>query len=308
MAQSEPLTAPARYDLSESGPVAHPEMLFINGNWIAPSSARIFEVLDSNNEQPYIRIASANATDMDKAISAAYAAFHEGPWPMLTHQRRAEYLRAIAGGIRARSAALADLWPRESGQLYSIAKSNGVTGASILDYYAGLASSFPWEEIAEESSGSFSPGLTRRSGFSLVIHEPVGVVGAIIPWNGPLQLALTKLAPALLAGCTTILKAAPEAPGSAYIIAEAAEEAGLPPGVLNVVTADRETSELLVRDARVDKIAMTGSTATGRRIASLMGERIGRYTLELGGKSAAVVLDDADIAETAETLARAECR
>jgi len=116
-----------------------------------------------------------------------------------------------------------------------------------------------------------------------------------------------KLAPALIAGCTVILKSSPEAPGEGYVVSEAAEAIGLPPGVLNVITADREVSELLVRDPRVDKITFTGSTAAGRRIASLCGERIARCTLELGGKSAAVILDDADIEATAQALAMAEC-
>ena len=133
------------------------------------------------------------------------------------------------------------------------------------------------------------------------------MVGAIIPWNGPLGLISYKIAPALIAGCTVVLKSSPEAPGEGYLVAEVAEEIGLPPGVLNVVTADREVSELLVRDPRVDKITFTGSTAAGRRIASLCGERIARCTLELGGKSAAVVLDDADLEMTARRLAQAEC-
>ncbi len=123
----------------------------------------------------------------------------------------------------------------------------------------------------------------------------------------PLGLITYKIAPALLAGCTVILKASPEAPGEAYVVAETAQAAGLPPGVLNVVTADREVSELLVRDPRVDKITFTGSTAAGRRIASLCGARIARCTLELGGKSAAVILDDMDLATAAGTLAGAAC-
>ena len=144
-------------------------------------------------------------------------------------------------------------------------------------------------------------------GFGLVVKEPVGVVGAIVPWNTPMALISMKVAPALIAGCTVVLKTSPEAPGEGYLISEAAEAVGLPPGVLNVVCADREVSELLVRDPRVDKITFTGSTAAGRRIASICGERIARVTLELGGKSAAVILDDADIETTAQALAAAEC-
>ncbi len=141
----------------------------------------------------------------------------------------------------------------------------------------------------------------------LLVREPVGVVAAIIPWNHPLALIANKIAPALLAGCTVVIKASPEAPGMAYVMAEIAEAIGLPAGVLNTLTADRDVSEKLVRHPDVDKIAFTGSTAAGRRIASLCGERIARYTLELGGKSAAVILDDFDVGEAAEAIAAPAC-
>jgi acyl-CoA reductase-like NAD-dependent aldehyde dehydrogenase len=169
--------------------------------------------------------------------------------------------------------------------------------ASGLESYAALADTFPFEEQAQPSG----------PGFGLLVREPVGVVGAIIPWNAPVQLITHKIGPALLAGCSIVLKLSPEAPGEGYVYAEAAEAIGLPPGVLNVVTADREVSQLLVTDPRVDKITFTGSTAAGRKIASLCGERIARVTLELGGKSAAVVLDDADIASVAASITGAEC-
>ena len=207
------------------------------------------------------------------------------------------YLRASGAGLAGRADAVAQIWPRESGVLHKMARAAGDRAAVPFDFYAGLADTFEWEEEAQPSV----------PGFGLLVREPVGVVGAIIPWNGPLGLISYKLAPALVAGCTVILKSSPEAPGEGYLVAEVAEEIGLPPGVVNVLTADREVSELLVRDPRVDKITFTGSTAAGRRIASLCGERIARCTLELGGKSAAVVLDDADLANTAKRLAQAEC-
>ena len=140
------------------------------------------------------------------------------------------------------------------------------------------------------------------------MREPVGTVGAIVPWNSPHGLIPHKVGPALLAGCTVVLKMSPEAPGAGYLVAEAAEEIGLPPGVLNVVTADREVSELLVRDPRIDKITFTGSTAAGRKIGAICGERIARMTLELGGKSAAVILDDADIASRGEDARQGRVR
>jgi acyl-CoA reductase-like NAD-dependent aldehyde dehydrogenase len=171
-------------------------------------------------------------------------------------------------------------------------------GSSALEAYAALADTFPFEEECQPTLGGE---------FGLLVREPVGVVGAIIPWNAPMALISHKIGPALLAGCTVVLKSSPEAPGEAYVAAEVAEEIGLPPGVLNVLTADREVSELLVRDPGVDKITFTGSTAAGRRIASLCGERIARCTLELGGKSAAVILDDADLGAAAAALSGAEC-
>ena len=181
--------------------------------------------------------------------------------------------------------------------MHSVAQYAAVGGAATFDYYAGLADTFPFEERVTPSMGDFG----------LLVREPVGVVGAIIPWNAPLGLISYKVAPSLIAGCTVILKSSPEAPAEGYILAEIAEAIGLPPGVINVVTADREVSELLVRDPHVDKITFTGSTAAGRRIAAICGERIARCTLELGGKSAAVILDDIDISTAAATLARAEC-
>jgi aldehyde dehydrogenase (NAD+) len=279
-------------------PMRAPDRFFIGGEWVAPSSDAMIDVIDSNNEELYFRIAEARAADMDRAVTAARSAFDTGVWPRLTHVQRAEHIREFAVELRRHSEVLAEIWPRESGGLFRFAAGQGDSGAAVLEFYADLAGDYAWEEPAQPTGGG---------NFGLIVREPVGVVGAIIPWNGPLHLALYKLAPALLAGCTVILKASPEAPGAAYIVAEAAEAAGLPAGVINVLTADREVSELLVRDHRVDKIAFTGSTAAGRRIATIMGERIGRYTLELGGKSAAVILDDADLAAAAASIAASEC-
>ena len=278
--------------------LASPDRLYIGGQWIAPSSEDVIEVIDSATEEAFLQVAAAQPTDVDRAVTAARDAFDVGPWPRLSHAERAAYLSAIAEGIRRRSKDVTQILPRETGVLYSssVLRVGGVAGT--FDYYAGLADDFSFEERVSPTSGGK---------FGLIVYEPVGVVAAIIAWNGPMGLIANKVAPALLAGCTVVLKAAPEAPGDAYLMAEIADSCGLPPGVLNVVTADREVSELLVTDPRVDKISFTGSTAVGRRIATLCGSRIGRYSLELGGKSAAVILDDMDLSQAAETLARAEC-
>ena len=283
---------------SDTAPaLRHAGQFFIGGGWVDPSSTDTIDVKDSTNERVFLSVAEAKAPDVDRAVAAARSAFDQGPWARTTHQERAEYLRAIASGLRERAADFGDLWPRESGVLHAVAQHAAIGGAATFDYYAGLADTYPFEERATPSMGDFG----------LLVREPVGVVGAIIPWNAPLGLISYKVAPALIAGCTVILKSSPEAPAEGYILAEIVEAVGLPPGVVNVVTADREVSELLVRDPRVDKITFTGSTAAGRKIAAICGERIARCTLELGGKSAAVVLDDMDISTAAATLARAEC-
>jgi acyl-CoA reductase-like NAD-dependent aldehyde dehydrogenase len=278
-------------------PLAHADRFFIGGEWVEPSSDAQIDVVDSATEQLYFSVAEAQAPDMARAVAAARQAFDEGPWPRMTHAERAEYLRAFAAKLAERADAVGQIWPRESGVLHRIAK-YGVYGAtSTFEYYAGLAASFAWEEPAKPTLGGE---------FGLLVREPVGVVGAIIPWNAPIGLIGYKIGPALIAGCTVILKSSPEAPGEGLLMAETAEAVGLPPGVLNVVTADRAVSELLVTNTGVDKITFTGSTAAGRRIASLCGERIARCTLELGGKSAAVILDDIDIATAAGAIAGAE--
>jgi acyl-CoA reductase-like NAD-dependent aldehyde dehydrogenase len=278
---------------AQPAPVRHPDRFFINGEWVKPSSDAKLDVFDSGTEELFVCVAEAQAADIDRAVAAARQAFDHGPWPRMSHAERAEYLMAIARGVRERGADLARCWTAESGLIHS-ASSIGAPGlAGAWEYYAGLAKTYPFIERHKPAGGEVG----------LLVREPVGVVGAIIPWNGPPALVTYKSAPALLAGCTIIIKASPEAPGAAYIFAEICEKAGLPPGVFNVLTADREVSELLVRHPDVDKITFTGSTAAGRKIASICGERIARCTLELGGKSAAVILDDYDVDVAAKTIA-----
>jgi aldehyde dehydrogenase (NAD+) len=279
-------------------PLRHADRFFVGGEWVQPSSSSMIDVIDSGTEQLFFSVAEAKEPDISGAVGSARQAFDKGPWARLSHAERADYLRALATSLKGRGDDIGQIWPREAGVLHGVASHAAAGGAATFEYYAGLAETYPFEERAQPSLGGE---------LGLLVREPVGVVGAIIPWNAPMSLISYKVAPALLAGCTVILKASPEAPGEAYVLAECAEAIGLPPGVLNVVTADREVSELLVRDPRVDKITFTGSTAAGRRIASICGERIARCTLELGGKSAAVILDDIDVATAAATLARAEC-
>jgi acyl-CoA reductase-like NAD-dependent aldehyde dehydrogenase len=276
----------------------HLDRFFVGGDWVVPSTGSAITVTDSATEERFLTVAEAQAPDIDAAVTAAQEAFETGPWPRISHAERAKYLRAMATAMRGRGDEVGDLWPRESGVLHTVAAHAAERAALTFESYASLADTYAFEEEARPTNGGT---------FGLLVREPVGVVGAIIPWNSPMSLISHKLGAALLTGCTTVLKLSPEAPGEGYVVAEIAEEIGLPAGVLNVLTADREVSELLVRDPRVDKITFTGSTAAGRRIASICGERIARCTLELGGKSAAVILDDIELQTVADVIARAGC-
>jgi aldehyde dehydrogenase (NAD+) len=278
-------------------PVRNTDRFYIGGKWVTPSTDATIDVIDAGTEEVFFRVAEAQPADIDRAVTAATEAFEHGPWSGLTHAERAGILREFGAAVQRRNDDLSQIEPRECGVLYAYSQHSGALGASVFESYAALADTFPFEEPAQPTG----------PGYGLLVREPVGVVGAIVPWNAPLTLIGHKMVPALLAGCSVVVKLAPEAPGAGYIVAEAAEEIGLPPGVVNFVTAGREVSELLVRDARVDKISFTGSTAAGRKIAAICGERIARCTLELGGKSAAVVLDDADLANVAATISAAEC-
>ncbi|WP_024795617.1 aldehyde dehydrogenase [Tomitella biformata] len=277
-------------------PLKHPDRFYINGEWRLPSTSATIDIIDAATEEPFYRVAETGPEDMDAAITAARNAFDRSPWSTLEPAERAVYLRKFADGIRARAQEVGTFWTRQAGVIFPIAV--GATGRvpALFDYYADLTTTYPW---AKQDSPEFAA-------FGAVVNEPVGVVGAIVPWNTPLSLAAYKIAPALLAGCTVVLKAPPEALGELYILAEIAEEIGLPPGVLNVVNGYRQVSEQLVADPRIDKIAFTGSSAVGRQIATTCGARLARYTLELGGKSAAVILDDYDLATAAASISAQE--
>ncbi|NLR72998.1 aldehyde dehydrogenase [Novosphingobium sp. ERN07] len=279
-------------------PLRNPRKLFIDGAWVAPSTDALIDVVSPATEEVYFSTASAQVADVNRAVAAARTAFDEGPWPRMSHAERAGYMTEMATELEARAADIAAIWPNEMGILHSMASAFAPGAGGFFRYYAGLADSFSFEEEHCTVSGAK---------VGLLVREPVGVVGAIIPWNGPIMITCFKVAPALLAGCTVVIKGSPEAPGHALLMAEVAEKVGLPKGVINVVIADREASEALVSNPDVDKIAFTGSSATGQRIASILGGRMARYTLELGGKSAAIILDDYDAEAAARELAAREC-
>ena len=262
--------------------------LLIGGQAVAPGGGAYSSIIDPSTETPIASVAQGTAADVDRAVQAARAALK--PWNAIRASERGRILMRFAELMRTHQDEIAAVESLDAGKPISGVQRQDVPAAiDTLAYYAG------W---CDKINGQVVP--TRPDALTYTVREPVGVVAAIIPWNGPVMLIAYKLAPALLAGCTVILKASPEAPGMAYIFAQIAEEIGLPPGVVNVVTADRAVSELLVRHPDVDKISFTGSSAAGKKIASICGERIARCTLELGGKSAAVILDDYEVGAAAK--------
>lgn len=271
----------------------HPRRFYIGGEWVEPATQDTIDVLNCATEEVVATVAKAGSEDMRRAVAAARDAFDNGPWPRMTPQERAVVLEKFAERLEALNDTFAAGWSIESGIVYKVAQPRiGQFIGQAFRVYSAMAHSFQFSEPHRS--------MTGHQGYR--VYEPVGVVAVIVPWNGPAALLAYKVAPALLAGCTVVIKPSPEAPTSALLFAELADEIGLPPGVVNVLTADRDVSEELVTNPAVDKITFTGSTAAGRRIASLAGDRIARITLELGGKSPALVLDDYDVEAAARTL------
>jgi acyl-CoA reductase-like NAD-dependent aldehyde dehydrogenase len=262
--------------------VRHADRLWIGGEWVRAHSGRMIELVSPNTEEAIGAVAEADAEDMDAAVGKARAAFDDGPWSGVKPAERLAILKRMAQHLHGRTGELARAWTLQMGGLASFATPMTAGSTAALEQIIAAVEKFPFVETRTSSA--------VRS--AIVAQEPVGVVAAIAPWNAPYGIMLNKVAYALAAGCTVIMKPSPETPLEAYVIAEAAEWAGVPPGVVNLVCGDRAASDHLICNPGVDKVSFTGSTAVGRRIASVCGERIARCTLELGGKSAAIVRDD----------------
>lgn len=272
--------------------IAYPDKLHIAGRWVSAHSGRMIELVSPDSEQVVACVAEADEADMDAAVAAAREAFDRGPWPRLAKAERLALFRKMVDHLRGRSDELARCWNAQVGGLMSFAPMMHAGGVMTLDQIAGFAEAF---EFAEVRASIAAPA-------AIIAHEPVGVVAAIAPWNAPFGIMANKVAYALVTGCTVVMKPSPETPLEAWIIAEAAEVAGLPPGVVNLVAGQREASDHLVCNPGIDKVSFTGSTLAGKRIASVCGSRIARCTLELGGKSAAIVRDDYSIEAAARLL------
>jgi acyl-CoA reductase-like NAD-dependent aldehyde dehydrogenase len=256
------------------------DRFFIGGAWVAPSGKETIDVHNAGTGEVMGRVPLGDDKDVERAVAAARGAFEA--WSSSSSAERAAYLEKISANLKARADELARLIAQEVGMPVKLS-ARIQAGLPIANFanYAKLAREFKFEE---------------RVGNSLVVREPVGVVGAITPWNYPLHQIALKVAPALAAGCTVVLKPSEVAPFNAFVLAEAIEAAGLPKGVFNLVTGTgAQAGEALVRHPGVDMISFTGSTRAGKRISELASQSIKRVALELGGKSASVILDDADL-------------
>jgi aldehyde dehydrogenase (NAD+) len=259
--------------------------LLIDGRRVAAVSGEYFETIDPATEEVIARVAAGDAADIDAAVRSARRALH-GPWGQMHASERGERLLRWAERIRANADALVELESRDAGKpVAAIRRQDLPAVLDTLVYYAG------W---ADKLNGQVIP--TRHDALTYTVREPVGVVGAIVPWNFPLMIAMWKIAPALACGCTVVLKPAELTPLTALRLGELALEAGVPPGVLNVVTGLGATAgAALVDHPDVDKITFTGSPAVGRQILRGAAGNLKRVTLELGGKSANILFDDADL-------------
>ena len=268
------------------------DKLFIGGRWEPPATGQRITVISPHTEEPIGETPEAASQDVDRAVLAARKAFDDGPWPRLPVSERMEKIEKLASVYTANAVEMADLITAEMGSPRSFSRLGQANGA-LSQMYLTLATAkeFGW---VERRQGLFGQVQVRRA--------PVGVVGAIVPWNVPQVLIMPKMIPALVAGCTVVVKPAPETPLDAMWLAEMLADLDLPEGVVSIVPGGREAGETLVRHPDVDKIAFTGSSATGKHFAAACGEQLKRVSLELGGKSAAIILDDADVDQTVKHL------
>ena len=267
--------------------------LFIDGGWVTPGTDAAIEIVSPHSEQVIGHSPAAAPADVDRAVAAARTAFNHGPWPRLTPAERIEAVGRLAAVYKERRGDMAELISAEIGAPIAFAKRvQAQLPMMAMAAFTKVAGEYPWDELR--------PGLYGTD--IRVARQPVGVVAAVVPWNMPQFLISGKVVPALLAGCTVVLKPAPESALDALLFAEIVAAAELPPGVVNVVPGDRSTGAHLVAHPGVDKVSFTGSTAAGRQVAMACAEGLRQVTLELGGKSAAIVLADADPAATAKAI------
>jgi aldehyde dehydrogenase (NAD+) len=269
------------------------DKLFIGTKWEAPSGSGTIDVISPHSEELVGRVPEATEADVDRAVAAARQAFDRGPWPRMTPQERIAVVQKFTEIYATRLADMAAVITEEMGSpMWFSELAQAPAPWMQLTSFLTIASTYEWEETRTGMLGE--QVIVRR--------EPVGVVGVIPPWNVPQFTIMSKLAPALIAGCCLVIKPAPETPLDAFVMAEMLIEAGVPEGVVSILPAGREVGEYIVRHPGIDKISFTGSTAAGRKIGAICGEQLKRVSLELGGKSAAIICDDIDLGAAMEEL------
>jgi len=268
------------------------DKLYIGGEWVTPKSDKRIDVVSPFSEQIIASVPSASKADIDAAVSAARKAFDHGPWPKMSVAERSEILVRLLDVFKARQDEMGQLICDELGSPVTFSKTlQAGVPIFMIEEFLNIVKDFPLSELRQCATGN-----------GLVVREPKGVVAGIMPWNVPMMTTMIKLAPSLLMGCSMIIKPASETPLSSYMLAEMLSEAGVPKGVVSVLPADRHCAEYLVTHPGVDKVTFTGSTLVGKHLAMKCAELIRPITLELGGKSAAIFLDDADIEASVEAL------
>jgi len=260
------------------------QSLFVGGEWVPPAGHARIDVISPSTEEHVGSTPAAGPQDVDRAVEAALQAHATGHWRRLTVEERGEYLQRMAGILESRLEEITRLQIDEMGAPYSYIRRTTAGRIAAASTYLADALSVDTEELRDGPAGKL-----------LITRRPVGVAAAVFPWNAPVPITLGKMYAALLAGCPLILKPPPETPLSPNIVAEATVEAGFPPGVLSVLPGGRELGEYLIRHPGVSRVSFTGSVEAGRRVAAICGERLARATVELGGKSAAILLDDVDL-------------
>jgi aldehyde dehydrogenase (NAD+) len=265
---------------------------YVGGKWVKPQSDRKLELISPVTEECFLRVPEASEKDVDQAVRAAREAFDNGPWPRMSPQERSKFVLAIGEEMKKRAAVLTDTWTAQVGAPKSFAGFIIGFAPQLFEMYGKIGAKGDFVETRDMLNG----------GRALVIREPVGVVAIITPWNAPMVLTSYGVAAALTAGCTIVAKPAPETPIEGQLLAECAEAVGLPHGVLNIVPAGREVGDYLINRPEIDKVSFTGSVAAGKHIAEVCAGRLARCTLELGGKSPAVIMDDADLATALGTI------
>jgi len=269
------------------------DKLFIGGKWVAPATSNVIEVISPHTEEVVGRVPEASNADVDAAVAAARNAFDTGPWPHMAPAERIAIVQKFAEIYAGHIPDMAALITEEMGApIWFSNLAQSPAPWMQLNSFLQIANAYEWEETRAGMLGE--QVIVRR--------EPVGVVGVISPWNVPQFTIMSKLAPALITGCALVIKPAPETPLDSFVMAEMLAEAGVPEGIVSFVPGGRELGEYIVRHPGIDKISFTGSTAAGRKIGAICGEQLKRFSLELGGKSAAIICDDVDLNTIMEEL------